>query len=65
MYQITLTVGARYRRGVRRQLQEMGLNFTEDRGFRASRLVIHTPCKELHDLLVDGIGEDAARTARR
>lgn len=61
MYEIPLTVGLRYRTGVRRQLQEAGMEFTEERHLLDSRFVIRTACTELRRILLEEIEETTAR----
>jgi hypothetical protein len=61
MYEIPLTVGRRYRRGVRRTLNDLPLGYSEERGFWESHFVVRTPCKDLMDILLDLISENTAR----
>jgi hypothetical protein len=65
MYEITFTVGLRYRGGVRRQLRDLGLDYTEARSLLDSLITIRTDCRELYEILADEIHETAASRALR
>jgi hypothetical protein len=45
MYKLTWTVGALFRRQIRRELQRNGIAFTEDKGFLDSQFVVRTDSK--------------------
>jgi hypothetical protein len=49
---ITWTVGALFRREVRRQLLSSRLSFTEEKGLLDSLFIIRTPDKATHDAML-------------
>lgn len=52
-YKITITVGGLLRRGVRRQLQQRSITFTEDKGLIDSQFVITGLTRRQYDILMD------------
>lgn len=56
-YQIDVRISARYRRDVRRQLQETGLNYTEQRRWTASTFTLRTECRDLYEILQEWFTE--------
>lgn len=56
---ITWTVGALFRRDVRRQLLAARISFTEEKGLLDSLFIIRTPTKEIHDALLKEMARHA------
>lgn len=51
MYEIPILVPRRKRRELRRQLQMIGLGYTEDRYWRGSLITVRTSCPDLYVLV--------------
>jgi hypothetical protein len=60
VYEIPARIGLRYQGGVRRQLNDLNLVFTEERGLLNSRFVIRTECRDLYEALTENLPDIAA-----